>query len=700
MSSKMITMIHESRLPTLETKFKNINKKLKGHGQIGYKITGAQFAPYTDSNGVKHDDGLYFNVETQGAARFSNMEYIGKIDILDGKENLIRPYGKITEDEYNQLASFHGTECACCNVSRKRNDLYAFRCTETSVNPETGVTYEAGKIYPVGSSCIDKFTGLHAKEIIDQMSGEIDLSQKESASRDSKPTYIDAKKFMMYALQVGNTRLDEAFSFYKRHPSVKQDSPEDVYDKVMSSPKTYRIMSGKDDKAKGNITATALAAYRLCEDGYVDNSFFKNDDYVNMFKSLMKVCDFNDGLPMMAKASDKIKSIYAKNIESDDMYIKLLGHNAQALCNTEYLHESHAQKLVDVCDAYFLSHNSCAMHESEKPLYDVVDNYNTVKGKFTIGKTDSGAPVQTNVTIKSGRCYNHQLNGKELTKLFNGYPLILEDCTNRGESFKMVVSIQPSRYSNDYVLMHDNRFQHDGHIDRNAVKHYKPPFAPTNPRIDSIITTPEKPSVAVNMTQKLDGTMKTGEEGNRYKTKEIALKQFNYYKNSNLVKGAGQFTIETDSAALNAKMREKSMEIADYVDEITGSEEYTGVADRIHISSNRCGTDSKYSFTLAYSDFAEDKEHALECQKAIVDTIQDMFPNDMFTVSKARPISDVELVSITEAQCKLKSMAVHDNFGSNGGHNGNTSLAAAIPLNESYAPKNDNDNNKINMPNF
>ena len=671
MESTISAKIHESRLPLLETKFRNINKKLKGQGQIGYRVVGTSLGPYIDSNGIRHDDGLYFNVETQGAARFSNMEYIGKIDVTGGDKNTIRPYAEISESEYEQMSSFHGTECACCNASRKRNELYAFRCTETTTNPETGVTYEAGKVYPVGSSCIDKFTGVHAREIIDEMSGEIDLREKEVIPRKIRPAYLDARKFMMYAMQVSNTGIDEALSFYRRHPSFKHDTPENIYDTATASAKTYRTCTGTQvEDMVGNITSTACAIYHLCEDGYVDRAFFKNEEQLEMLKGLMKVCNFEEGLSMMESTADRIRNLYSSDIESDNMFLKLVGHNTAALSNAEYIHDSHAQKIVDVCDAYFLARGSCAMHEDKTIPYSV-DDYGNIVGNFVIGKTPSGESKTAEVKINSCKYYGHSLNSRELTKLYNGYPVILEDCSNNGKPFKAVVSIQDS-YSGKYMLRMDNRFTKNGEIDRDALRRYRPPYPPENARIAS---TSEKPMVTVSANHQISGNMKTGEKGNRYSTAEIAKQQFHYYQNSNMVKGAGQFEIKTDSPALAGKMMAKSKEIADYVDETMGVEEYTGKRDRILVSDSK-HVSSKYSFKLAYVDFAEDNATAKECQRCIREVVANMFHNESFDMSTASPITDAEIMALTHRQEEIKSKAIQMP----------SSVSGDVTLNESYAP--------------
>lgn len=694
-SSSIHGKIHESLLPLLEAKFRNINKKLKGQGQIGYKVVGTVLGPYTDVNGERHDDGLYFQIETEGAARFQNMEYIGKIDVTGGDTNTIRPYAKIDESEYQTMMDFHGTECACCSTSRKRNELYAFRCTETSTNPETGAIYEKGKIYPVGSSCVDKFTGVHALDIIQELSGEIDLQEKDVEHRKVKPSHLDAKKFMQYAMAVSNSGIDEAFSFYRRHRSFHNDSAENIYDVAMASPKTYRTCIGTTvEEMTGNITRTAVAAYHLCEDGYVDRSFFKNDEQLQMFKDLLRVSSFEERLPMMERTAQRIKDLYATDIQSDNMYLKLLGHNMGALANTEFIHDSHAQKLVDVCDAYFLQRGSCAMHEDKTVPYEV-DDYGSIEGRFVIGRTPDGKPKETTVKINNCEYYGHSLNSVELTKLYNGYPVILEDCQNNGRPFKAVVSIQES-YTGKHMLRMDNRFTRNGQIDREALKRYRPPYPPENARIT---TTYEKPHVSVSSsTQKVSQDMKTGEKDRRYTSSEIAAKKFHYYPNSNLVKGAGQFEITTSDANLADAMRKSAADIAEYVGDNLGLEEKKDNPQTILISDVK-EKRGEYSFKIAYSGFPEDNQSARMCQKEIQTVVADMFAYDSFEMSSAKPISDVELLKI------LKEHNGHggrggfgdDDGGGNSGGSGSTPPAATITLNEHLAPTVSSNDRELSM---
>ena len=687
--------IFSSRLPVLEQRFRKINKLLYGQGQVGYKITGTSRGKYTDANGQIHNDGLYFNVETEGDAKFANMQYLGKIDITGSDTNTIRPFNNINDNEFNQLANAHGLQCDCCGASRNRNTLYAFRCTETSTNAIDGKTYEKGKVYTVGSSCINKFTGVDAQKLIETLGGEADLQDYEANHRDYKPSYVDAKKFMMYAMAIADLQLDEAFTYYKNHSSIKDSSVERAYDTALSSPVTYRKLCYEKDNLIGNIGKTARAAYHLCEDGYVDKSFFRSEDNVKMFKDMMKITDFENVLNKMSSKADDIKKIFSDDIESDDLYLNLLNHNVSALAGSEWIHDSHAQKLVDVCDTYYLSHGSCEMHETLDLPYSFNGRTHDVSGYINGIKAD----------IIDDCYYCHYFNSKELRALYNGFPvagtgfLTDEWLTNDDPSGNVVSFYQ---HGNKCELVFDERFISDGKIDRKALAAFVPDNMPTNERVTTTLECVK--SIPDSISNKpLSPDMKTGLDGDRYKTIENAIsevnlnensdkikepaketvkenieqknpkssdlhkiakpmaktslkhindkaalmvaakKSYHYYNNSNLVKGAGQFVITTYSESIRNNVSRKANTLASIVNEKFARFNKKEVSGRIMVTDEKID-DKKHIFNLIYTNYPEDHNSAKLTQKYIADSFVDMYHDTLFHISNAKAVSDTEIV--------------------------------------------------------
>ena len=397
-----VYMVHYSKLPTLDVRLRNINNKVSKNGENGqltYDIIGKTEAPYTNSAGVTSLSD-YYQVRFDGAVKFKNMDCLGKISFIDkDSDNII--FRKFKADELLDagdrkfLEQPHSRNCACCNQSRERNDLYIFKCKQDMDGPRD-IKFKAGEYYQIGTSCVDEFMGKGYFEAVNDLTGTVD-ERKTHREASHKPTHYDAKLLEKYVLIVGKYHLDDALAYH----SLNGDAEiKDKYD----YPETHRTCKARDGKNhaygyEGSIIKTAKALYCINEldptvynySGVLasnnpelaakreeilkeicNNYKFNSDGKACTFKDILNSDDLNKTVDVFFD-SKNFKTAFSSMNKDADGY--LVGFNKDYVMDnsTCLIRDDCCQVLVDLSDVQYLSQptKKCFMHEAENRLFEV-----------------------------------------------------------------------------------------------------------------------------------------------------------------------------------------------------------------------------------------------------------------------------------------------------------------------------------------
>ena len=499
-------LIHESRIDLLKTKFDNINKKLKNNSNLDFSIVGEKFKDYVDSKGNRYNNSRYFEVELEGNIVFKNMDYVGVAYATD-KGNVVQPFGKMSKSEFDDIANRHGMGCACCNTERNRKELYLFRCTEDSKG-FGNADLKKGEIYSVGSSCVDAFTDMKALQAIQELSGVVDEGSKKLRKSDLAPKYLDPKKFAEYAMAVGSSRLDDAYSYLKNHYTINANPGDEALKKVFgeykNSAQTYRKLYSNNTiyGVEGSITKAAKAAYMLNEYNYVDKKYFKKDIEVEVFKKFMEYSGFNHILDTSKKSKEtaaEIANSAEKMFENDSLSQVIQKKNAGTIMKSSRVHIDHAQMITDACDIYYLKNHSGVMHEEPNKRYEIKrteDGRRYAEG--IIRYSYFGREVKENAII--GLKYgNHQFTNHELSKLFDGNCVTFKSVSNAGKPYTGTVRMQYDKDFGRYKV---------GFGDYNT-RNYM--LLPKNERLSNIDFDVQSKSKSVSIESKIKAAMAKGE---------------------------------------------------------------------------------------------------------------------------------------------------------------------------------------------
>ncbi len=502
MSQNNLFLIHESRIDLLRTKFDNLNDKINNDSSIDFTIVGEKFDDYVDSEGVKHKNSRYFEIELEGNIAFNNLDYLGVAYVTD-EGNVVRPFGEISKDEFREISNRHGMGCACCNKERNRKELYLFRCTEDSKG-FGGNDLKEGEIYTVGSSCVDDFTNVKALKVIQGLSGIVEEGSKKLKKSELAPKYLDPQRFAEYAMAVGSSRLDDAFQYYKENPSVHRMDSKKGYAAYKNSCKTYRRLKSNNTAygVEGSITRTAKAAYFLNECGYVDMKFFGDEHKLKVFKDFMEYSGFNHILNTSEKSKETAANIAKsaeKIFENDSLSQIIQRKNAGTIMKSSRIHVDHAQMVTDACDVYYLKNHSGVMHEEPYARYEVKESWNGneyAQGKIRYLYFGEQRTEDAIIGLKFG---NHKFSNSELSKLFDGNCVTFKSKTKTGKPYTGTLRMNYDKESNRYKVGFGD------YKTRNYM------LLPKNERLSNIDFDIQSKSAPVSVQSKIKAAMAKGE---------------------------------------------------------------------------------------------------------------------------------------------------------------------------------------------
>ena len=460
-----IYYVHESRLPTFQRRLKNVNLHMAGNGLVSCSILGTEQAMYRDANGNTFDD-TYYKVKVDGAVKFKGMECLGRISFAnkDSDTSFAKKYStNLSADDSAFLLKSHDRSCDCCGRKNERRlDFYAFKCTEdVTMNNENGesIKFEKGHYYKVGTSCVEKFMGKEAIEVVSDLTGLVDEQSSPRTGSRVKPNFYDVKKLTKYALLVGKYKIDEAYNCYRHNRAADWDLVErdgKVYSDYCSSVSYRHVNKSKSPYgySSGSIIETAKAIYCLNEldpnlynyDFYFASGTKDVDDTKRYVREICEETGFNRELKKKNSAIDKLCNKILSADENRTMISDLssvdafIASDKESLESISLIRGDYAQLLTDLCDDYLLKHESgtkkLMMHEDTEPLFKI-------KSYFRPGYYKSRRNYVSSYTVEWVEGFNGKTHFYPYPKgqsQFDDYDGTLKICAAKGH------------YSNDRVV--------------------------------------------------------------------------------------------------------------------------------------------------------------------------------------------------------------------------------------------------------
>lgn len=420
-SQNMTYLIPEWNLQKMKANIENLNKQMDGHGHVDYEITGE--VTKTTEKGTAR----YFEVKASGDFGIGAIKYLGRSMPFSEKDDrifsTINP--NLSVADWKSIKS-HGTGCDCCKTNRDRKEMYYFKCEDDfHVGDEV---FKKGSICSVGSSCVDKFVGIKALDILQKFAG---LGTQESRPGVVERIYIDPIRFSGYMDSVARSHVDDVYTYIiKHHPNLFSQEPlknsgelreelqnarqanDETIDEIISLADkyceqdniplaTYRKLSmsktGKGYGCEGTIAKTSKALYSMLEDDHYDVNYFKNPYRVILMERLCQ----NYGLTKesvdntLSEKSQSLRTFIERAMVANPNYaVEMISNEnmttmSNVLDSGLRIHKDYAQFIVDIFDeAYLRQKQDTTYHEDTKRAF--VEKKSVDGRSFLVGTNASG----------------------------------------------------------------------------------------------------------------------------------------------------------------------------------------------------------------------------------------------------------------------------------------------------------------------